>query len=281
MRARVLGGLFLALSPAILALSGCATRSGSLRALAYRLPDPPAATYSVVDTVRVDFDALGQSVALQAASRALYGLAFERAGEGLRVRVDVRDLEAEVSVPVAEPIRVDEGIIDGEIVVVLDRRGGLTVLEAPEIEQAAAPFFAGPTIARSLFPGLPGRATSEGERWADTVAYAADADTGGSSGRSVLAYTVVGEVTMEGHRLLEVVFEGTTEMRQTVAIQGVGIEQTTDLAVRGRLLWDLERGLVRERETRSEGTGSVKIALAPAPLPTRVTMIHRVRLEEP
>lgn len=281
MRARISIDSRPALFATLLGFSGCATGGVGPPALAYDLPDPPEATYGVADTVRVDIEALGQSLALEAKSLALYGLAFSRGEDGLRVRVDVRDLEAEVSAPLAGPVRVDESIVEGGIVLVLDRRGAATIVEAPEIEAVAAPFFAGPTVARSFFPGLPGRVAGAGDRWVDTVAYATEADGGGSSERSVIEYTVVGSANAAGRALLEIAFEGTTELRQAASVQGIGIEQTTSLAVRGRLLWDARRGLVRERETRSEGSGSVKIALAPAPLPTRVTMVQHVRLGEP
>lgn len=191
----------------------------------------------------------------------------------------MRDLRADVSLPMAEPLTVDEGIVQGDLVLELDRRGDVTVVQSPTVEQAASPFFAGPTIAHSFFPGLPGVAVSVGDSWVDTVSFTDGGEAGESSQVSVTTYTVMGEAAVDGRSLLEISFEGTQEMRQTMALQGAEIEQRTDLEVRGRVLWDVQRALMFERETVSTGTGTVRVAVAPTPLPTRVETRSHVRLQ--
>jgi hypothetical protein len=176
-------------------------------------------------------------------------------------------------------MRVDEEIVQGDLVFALDPRGEVTIIESPDVEGAASAFFAGPMIAHSFFPGLPGTAVQPGDSWVDTVAFSEDAVTGESSQRSITTYTVLGDTEVEGRSLLEIGFEGTSELRQTMALQGAEVEQETHLDVTGRVLWDMQRGLMFERETISTGTGTVRIALAPTPLPTRVESRSRVRLE--
>jgi hypothetical protein len=278
MRARVLLSLSLA---STLVVAACAGRASGPPPMAYGIPDPRAVTYSVADTVTIEISALGQSLSLEARSRALYAVAFERAGDRLRATLTVQDLEAEVTTPMTGPMRVDESVISGRLVLSLDRRGDYTVVESPVVEEAAAPYFSGPTMAGALFPGVPGTVVAQGDSWVDTVAYAEAAETGQASQSSVLMYTVVGDMNANGRALLEVVFEGTSDMSQTMSMQGVDIVQETELAVEGRLLWDVARGLVYESETRSEGEGTVEVSAMPAELPTRVRMRQHVRLEGP
>ena len=264
--------------PACVALAACATGAPAPPALAYRLPDPAEVSYAAGDTLSIEINALGQTLALTVNSTASYDVTFEDAADGVGVTLSLRDLEADVSLPMAAPLRVDEEIVQGDLVLALDRRGGVTILSSPVVEEAASPFFAGPTVAHSFFPGLPGTPVRAGDTWVDTVAYAEDGDTGESSQRAVTTYTLVGDTIVDGRSLLEIGFEGTQEMRQTMALQGADVEQETSMSVRGRLLWDQRRGLLFERETLSEGTGRVRIAAMPEPLPTRVQARSRLRL---
>jgi len=263
------------------AAASCATGAPAPLALAYGLPDPAVVTYFAGDTLSVQINALGQPLELRVGSTAEYGVSYERSGDGLTVTLAVRSLEIDVSLPMVEPMRIDEAIVEGDLVLALDRRGEVTILESPDVEEAASAFFAGPMIAHSLFPGLPGTAVQPGDSWVDTVAFQDDGDTGESSQRSITTYTVIGDTQVEGRSLLEIGFEGTSEMRQTMALQGAEIEQATDMEVVGRVLWDMRRGVMFERETISTGTGTVRVALAPMPLPTRVESRSRVRLALP
>lgn len=282
MRARLptrlptLGGLV-----ASVVLAACGTGTPSPPALAYRLPEPAQVQYAAGDTLRIEINALGQTLGLSVSSTAEYDVSFTDAPDGVGATLRVRDLVADVSLPMAGAMRVDEEIVQGDLVLALDRRGDVTILESPDVEEVASAFFAGPTIAHSFFPGLPGRAVAIGDSWVDTVSYSEDGDTGASSQRSVTTYTVLGDTLVDGRALLAIGVEGTQEMRQTMALQGADVEQETSMAVRGRVLWDLQRGLMFERTSVSEGTGRVRIAAMPEPLPTRVEARSRVRLRLP
>jgi hypothetical protein len=278
MRARVTTRLLGACGLAAF-LTACATGSSAPPTLAYRLPDPTEVTYASGDTLSITIDALGQTLELSVGTTAVYALSFTRAGQGVGARLSVRELQADVSLPGSAPMSVGEEIVQGDLVLQLSRRGDVTILEAPEVEDAASPFLAGPTLAHQFFPGLPGTAVRAGDTWVDTVSYSADADSGDASQRSVTTYTVVGEAVVDGRSLLEISLEGTQEMQQTMSFQGVDVEQRTNLEVTGRVLWDLQRGLMFERETVSTGTGTVRVAIAPTPLPTRVEIRSRARLE--
>jgi hypothetical protein len=265
----------------VVALTACATGAPAPPALAYRVPEPAQVSYTAGDTLGIEINAGGQTLGLTVNSTAVYDVSFADAPDGVMVTLSVRDLAADVSLPMAGPLRVDEEIIDGNLVLALGRRGDVTILESPEVEEAASPFFAGPAIAHSFFPGLPGTPARTGDTWVDTVAYSEDGDTGEASQRSVTTYTVVGDTIVDGSSLLQIAFEGTQEMRQTMALQGADVEQETSMSVRGHVLWDLQRGLLFERRTVSEGTGRVRIAAMPQPLPTRVQSRSNVRLSLP
>jgi hypothetical protein len=262
-----------------LASASCATGPSAPPGLAYRVPESPAVSYAAGDTLVVAINALGQTLDLTVNGTARYDVDFTPADDGVRVTLAVRNLSAEVTLPMAGPLRVDEDILQGDLVFDLTRRGDVTVVATPVVEATATPFFAGPTIAHSFFPGLPGVAVQPGDSWVDTVSFSEGGDAGDSSQTSVTTYRVVGEAVVDGRPLLEIAFEGTQEMAQTMALQGTEIRQETQLAVRGRVLWDVQRGVMFERETVSTGTGTVRVAVAPEPLPTRVEVRSHARLE--
>ena len=266
---------------ASLAIVACGTGPPAPPALAYRLPEPTEVQYTAGDTLSIEINALGQSLGLSVSTTAEYDVAFADAPDGVGVTLSVRDLVADVNLPMAGTMRVDEEVVEGDLVLSLSRRGAITIVESPDIEEVASAFFAGPMIAHSFFPALPGRAVAAGDSWVDTVSFALDGDTGESSQSSVTTYTVVGDTLVDGRALLAIGFEGTQELRQTMALQGADVEQETNMAVRGRVLWDLQRSLVFERTSVSEGTGTVRIAAMPQPLPTRVEARSRVRLRLP
>ncbi len=279
MRARLADHVvWAALLTTSLAVAACGPGSSAPPALAYRVPDPANVQYDAADTLAIAINALGQTLTLDVGSTALYDVGFTRSGDGIRATLRVRDLQADVNVPMVGPMRVDEAIVQGDLVVEVSRRGDVTMLQSPQVEEAASAFFAGPSIAHSFFPGLPGTAASVGDTWVDTVSFSEDGNTGESTQRSITTYTLVGDTVVSGRSLVRVALTGTTEMRQTMSLQGAAIRQETDLEVQGHVLWDQQRGLLFERSTVSRGTGTVRAEAFPAPLPTRVEARSRVSL---
>jgi len=272
-----------------LAVAACAGGSATPPALAYRLPAVTEVTYDVLDTATVGIEALGQTLELEVGSAAVYGVSFSRAGEGVRVTLSVEDLAATLTVPMAGPIEVDESSITGDLVFTLDRRGEATLEAAPEVDDAIGQLMPPLQVAHSFFPALPGTPVRVGDRWADTISYGSDGADGGpavgpaaseaaGTQRSVIEYTAVGDTVVAGTSLLRIAFDGTSEVTQTLTMQGMEIEQSTNLDLVGHVLWDTQAGMMFERRTVSTGTGRVRIALMPAELPTRLESITQVRL---
>jgi len=256
-------------------LASCGGGPPAPPALAYRVPAAPDVSYTVTDTGAISIEALGQSLSLDVGAAASYRLAFAQAGDGVQVTVSVEDLAATIAVPMAGPVSIDESSVTGDLVFRLNRRGDVTVISTPEIDAAAGQLVPPQQIAHSFFPGLPGRAVSVGDSWPDTIAYESEA---GGGQTSVLEYTVVGDTLVDGRSLLSIAFRGTAEMTQALSMQGTEISQATSLVIEGRVLWDLQRGIMFERVSNATGTGTVRAALLPVELPTRFEMRSRARL---
>jgi hypothetical protein len=61
-------------------------------------------------------------------------------------------------------------------------------------------------------------------------------------------------------------------------MQGMELEQSTELQLTGHVLWDRQAGSMFERVTTSTGAGSVRISAMPTELPTRFQSVSRVSL---
>lgn len=266
---------------AALVLPVAACGGGSPPALAYGLPTPATASYDVFDTATISIQAPGQSLDLRVESSALYDMAFARADDAVTVTLTVADLDATVSVPMAGAIPVDESSVAGELVFTLDPRGAATLVSAPTVDDAVGQLVPAMQIAHSFFPALPGTAVQIGDTWSDTISYEDDgsvAGTGRGMQRSIVDYTAVRDTVIAGAALLRIDFDGTSEIRQTLDMQGMGIEQSTNLQLEGHVLWDMERSRMFERVTRSTGAGTVRVTVMPTELPTRVQTVSRARL---
>ena len=75
-------------------------------------------------------------------------------------------------------------------------------------------------------------------------------------------------------------FEGTAEVSQALSVEGAAITQASEVDVVGSLSWDRSAGLMYESEVMMEGSGSVRAALLPVALPTRVRWLTRVQLQD-
>ena len=259
--------------------TSCAGGSSGL-VLAYRLPTPAEASYSVTDTAIVSIDAMGQSLEISVGSAGVYGVTFAPAEEGVTVTLSVDDLAASVALPIGAPMTFDESSVDGDLVFTLDERGNATVVSTPELAEPAGQLVPPGEVANSFFPALPGTAVAPGATWVDTTSFG-DPDDASAASRSIVTYTAVGDTVVDGRSLLAISFRGTSQVSQNLEMQGAQMQQTTDLQIEGGALWDARAGLMFERWTNATGTGSVRVNVLPAQLPTRFQSRSRVRLAQP
>jgi len=275
MRMRMLATLVL--SPLVAA---CASGSSGVSSLAYPVP-PASASYLVADTVTISLQGLGQPMEIAARSIADYRLDFVEAPVGLRVTATVEELQADVVVPMADPLGMDESGLDGSFSFVVDRMGRLTEMASPTAVEVGGQVFSAPVVGHTLFPRVAGRAGSPGESWVDSVTYSESGDAGETRVTSSLTYEVVGTLEENGRRMLEITFGGSGQVVQDLSVEGARISQSSEVEIEGHLLWDTGAGLAREIDMTMEGPGSVRVALLPgAALPTTVRWRSSVRLQD-
>lgn len=255
--------------------------SGGPPALGYSVPGMADVTYAVGDTVAIAIQVPGQTLELSLRSAATYRLDREPSSGGLHVDAAVERLVADVAMPMAEAVSMDETALEGDFAFDLDGRGHATSISAPTGTSVGAQVFAAgaPLIAHALFPRLPGRSVAAGDGWADSVTYRSAGDSGESVVTSSLTYTVVGASQAAGRTLTDIDFGGTAAVTQNLSLEGATITQESELEVTGRLRWDAAAGVLYDSELTMEGPGRVRMALLPAALPTRVTWHTRVRLD--
>jgi hypothetical protein len=180
----------------------------------------------------------------------------------------------------ADPIAMDEAALEGSFEFEVDARGRVLSMSSPQANQVGGQVFAAPVLAHTLFPRLPDEAVAPGDSWVDSVTYTEAGDAGETEVRSTLTYTVLGESQRAGRNLLDVGFEGTANVNQDLEVQGASVTQASEVTVTGSLRWDVAAGLLYESETTMEGEGTVRVALLPAALPTRVRWLTRVSLQD-
>jgi hypothetical protein len=197
----------------------------------------------------------------------------------VRVTGVVDDLAADVVLPMTAPMSIDESALEGGFTFDLDRRGRVASMSSPRASELGGQVFTAPLVAHALFPRLPDRVVVTGDTWSDAVTYTETVEAGMTSVVSTLNYTVVGTTQREGRSLTEIGFEGSAEVNQELSLEGASVTQASRLQVQGHALWDVAAGLLYESDMAMEGPGTVRVALLPAALPTRVRWQARVRLQ--
>lgn len=249
-------------------------------ALEYSAPGSRELTYDYSSATTVSISLMGQSMQLSQEGTATYSVGLTSVAQGIDVRLDVADLNASITNPMGAPVIIDEGAIDGSLEFSLDRTGNSMLRSEPNVAQEASQMFSGIALAHGFFPGLPGRAVSTGDQWVDTVSYEGETDMGVRSETSVLTYTVRGDTVIAGRPLLVLDMAGTVASEFDINVQGMSVTQASDLEVEGHVLWDYQASVMFESRRAASGQGSVRIPLAPAPLPIRIESSESARLQD-
>jgi len=262
---------------AAVAVGGC---SHGPAPLGYAVPGRSPVSYVYADTTRVGVSMMGQRMELSMLGRADFDVSFAEAeaAPGVEVRVDVRDLDVSVAVPMAGTEMADEGDVDGALVFILDHRGRALVTSVPEVSVTASRVVSRLGTAHTLFPRLPGRVVFDGDEWVDTISFEGQAEAGEMAETSVVRYTVVGDTTVAGRRLTKIGMEGTTELRLGMSMGAMSVAPEAEMEMTGHVLWDPEAGLPFELLRTASGPGTVRVPGVPAPLPITVETTQRLRL---
>jgi len=259
--------------------AGCASGPPSPPALAYDMPSNADAVYSFGDTTMVEVDALGQRMEIGVQGSAVYDVRFSPATDGVDVRMSVRTLSARVTSPMGSPPGADESDVDGELVFSLDRMGNATITGEPVVSEVASQVASGLVVANGFFPGLPGRTVMPGESWVDTIDYSGSDAAGTRTERSILLYTVRGDSIVGGRAYMAITLSGTSEVSSEMDLGGMKISQSSDIALEGLILWDVQNHQMFEARRSGTGRGTVSVPIAPIPMPIEIETTQRARLQ--
>lgn len=234
--------------------------------LMYRVPDPANAVYVTQSssTVSIDAGAMG-SFSMEGKSEATISMSFAQSQSGVEVTAGIQKLSASLSQPMGGSQSASEADLQGDLVFDLDRTGKGTVVSLPEMKGAAESLANPINFVHGFFPRLPGRAVHPGDMWTDTIQYDVETSQGKQSTSTVLTYTLQGDTTVAGKRLLRIVYDGRADLEGSGMQQGMDVYQTLSGGVEGTVLWDPERGLMISDETSQDLTGTVEVPAAGIP----------------
>ncbi len=270
---------------ALLFLAGCATGSGTSGggdgpALAHAPAPGTTVTYQEGDTVRMAIDAGGEVVDVTVAMAAVLDVGFDGTGDDLRVTIDFREFEIDASNPIVGSQRGDHSLIEGPLVLAMDRTGAGTVVSAPTVDGVVAQAVSPQMMATSFFPRLPGRVVAVGEEWTDTVTLAVGEEEGMTRGTTVYHFTAVGDTLIGNANYLKVTFTSRDERVSEVAQDGAAITQDVAGEGSGWYLWDSARGLVVQHFLEARLRGTMEVSMVPVPLGLDMAVVQHLRLDE-
>ena len=268
----------------LFALVGCsgAGKPAPAGALVYGVPRTPTVDYVSGDSARIEIEAGGQRFAVSADVEEAWRMVFAAAPQGgVRVTATLTGMKGTLQAPMSRPQTADESAVKGPLLFTLDPRGHATVERLPEIRPAVAQFVSGAGIAQGFFPRLPGRAVAAGQNWTDTVSYTTEESGAKTTVQSITTYTVAGDSTDGKATYLLVRTAGTTEQTSGGTLAGTDFDQKVQGTTTGHFLWDRAAGVLHELEYRGSLSGTMSVAIAPAPLTVTVNSVIRERRVEP
>jgi hypothetical protein len=267
----------------LLALAACAGpgQATPAAALAYGMPRTATADYVSGDSARIQIEAGGQRFAVEADVQQTWRMEFAPVARGVRVTATLTGMQGTLQAPMSRPQTADESAVQGPVVFTLDARGRATVERLPTIKPVVAQFLSGAGIAQGFFPRLPGRAAGPGQSWTDTVGYTTDESGAKTTVESITTYTVVGDSTVGRASYLLVRTAGTTRQVSGGTLAGTEFDQDVRGTTTGHFLWDRAAGELHELEYHGSLTGTMAVAIAPAPLTVTVSSVIRERRIEP
>jgi hypothetical protein len=250
--------LLLLASAVPLVLAGCASRGGVRKdsgALAYAVPAVNPAVYAYSDTTRMDMD----FAAVDLAARGTVELAFEPAAEGLRAMARWTEFDGVFASPNGR-VRADASGIEGALVLGVDGRGRVEVVEAPRLSASMREVVGGPaSMARVLFIRLPGRMVEPGATWIDTVRVAEESEGLSSMFEAVVTSTWAGDTAVAGRTLRVIRTRGVVTLDVQGVTQGIEVRQRLTGESNGTALWDAERRLLVAREEDGVLNGTMEL----------------------
>jgi hypothetical protein len=214
----------------------------------------------------IDVGAMGV-MEVEGNSSATWAMSFSEGMGGLDVTATILDLYAEQTSAGAEGVSATEEDIEGDVVFTMDRTGRGTVVSLPQVAGPVETLVTPVSVVHDFFPRLPADPVSPGESWTDTLSYEIEMSAGSAVMTQVTTFTLHGDTTVAGSRLLKVTFTGDGERNGKVNQGGTEISQYVSGPTEGMFLWDPSRALMVSYEASFEMDGVSEIMNAPMEVP--------------
>ena len=241
----------------------CATSGGpsSDGTLAYDVPSPPTALYHVADSMVIGVTSPVGTMEITGNSFVALDLSFTEGEGGVRVHGNFDGFEGSMNNPMTGIVTADAGDLNStEIEFVLDRRGGVEVISAPELAGPAAQLSPFQSIANEFFPRLPERAVQPGDMWVDTVTWSVTVEAIETTSSTVYTYTLVGDTLVDGRTLLNIAVSGEATTEAEMEQGGMSMTQNLSGTTSGLVLWDAQRGLFTHAALDRAMSGTTSVA---------------------
>jgi hypothetical protein len=223
--------------------------------------------YVTGDTLDIYIDAGAMGIMeMESNSSATWAMSFSQGTGGMDVTASALDLSAEQAGP-AGGVSATEEDMEGEVVFSMDKTGRGTVVSLPKVAAPAELLVAPIAVVHDFFPRLPGEAVDPGDSWTDTLSYEIEMSAGQAVMSSVTTFTLQGDTTVAGSRLLKVTFDGEGERNARGIQGGAETSQYVSGPTEGMFLWDPERALMVSYESSFEMDGVTEVLNAPMEIP--------------
>lgn len=244
------------------------TASPADMALAMRMPSVPQATFTKTDSIDVSLDmgpmgSMDMPMTLAAVINIQFAEGTADDGGHVRGTATVQSFSGRMEIPMAGTTELDQSAVSGEMQFTVGPAGTVEVTQPFTIEAAeAAQLFGSSQVVNDLFPGLPERVVRPGDTWIDTVRVQDSSEVGQSSGETVWRYTLQGDTTVAGTRLLHITGEGTSEVSGSGEQSGFSVSQVMSGTLTGTFLWDPAVSLLHTGTTNVDLAGVMSVDAA-------------------
>ncbi len=255
---------------AVLALAGCGgagaaggpSPSGDLMV---SMPSAPV-SFQKNDTVQVEVDTgVMGTLNMQGLSDATINLSFSDDPAGFLTTVTYESLNASMDNPMGGAATVSESDLEGQLTFTVDPMGRATVVDRFQVEGEAAQMVGNVALAHEFFLRLPGGMVGPGDSWVDTLVVDETMEDVTSTTTSITTYTVMGETTVGGARMLEISSASEIESVSEGVMQGMAMSQAMSGTATGSLLWDIAGSILHQSSGVTEISGGMTIDMPGAP----------------
>lgn len=241
---------------------GAQTAGGSL---AYGVPGNPSATYHIADTLVTSMNIPTGAMEVTMSMSAALATTFASDPGGVLVTATPQALSMSIANPMMGSQTLEPETA-GDLAFVLDSRGGVTVVSTFEIEGPTASTSAVAGMPYEMFPRLPGTAVQAGDSWVDTVTWSQEVPEANVTTTNVYTYTVAGDTVVDGRTLLRIEVAAEVEIKGTVDMGGMAVEQTMTGTEAGTTLWDASQGRFHSMQITRDYSGNMNSPMGAMPM---------------